>query len=172
MKRKQTMAFIKLIALFILISAPIQNSGLISQPTQIGKGAMKFLGQKIFDAICYAPNGIYSKNGEVALSLTYNLNLNGKDIVKASLEEMQKQNKIKKQTAENWRSALIKIIPNVKKGDTITGIRDKSGTSHFYKNNKYLGSISDKEFGVLFFNIWLGEKTSQPELRKKLLGLA
>ena len=40
----------------------------------------------------------------------------------------------------------------------------------FYKDNTEIGRIKDPAFSVAFFNIWLGDKTSAPELRRKLLG--
>ncbi len=137
----------------------------------IGEGSYKFLGQKVFDAICYGPDGKYQNGKEVALSLKYHLKLTRGDIVNASIAEISRQGKIDKAKLAKWRSELNKVIIDVKKGDTITAIRDKNGISHFYRNGDFKGKILDKEFGAYFFNIWLGEKTSQPELRKKLLGL-
>jgi hypothetical protein len=33
------------------------------------------------------------------------------------------------------------------------------------------GSIDDVELGRLFFDIWLGDDTSEPRLRRELLGI-
>jgi hypothetical protein len=41
----------------------------------------------------------------------------------------------------------------------------------FYSNGEEIGSVDDSEFTTSFFNIWLGEKTSEPKFRKALLGL-
>lgn len=158
-------------ALIILFVSPFPNSNLITQPKPVGMGSYNFLGQKVFDATCYAPNGKYQSGKEVALSLKYNVKLTRGDIVNASITEISRQGKFEKTKLEKWRVELKKIMVDVKKGDTISGIRDKNGFSHFYKNGEFKGKIIDQEFGTHFFNIWLGEKTSQPELRKKLLGL-
>jgi hypothetical protein len=38
-------------------------------------------------------------------------------------------------------------------------------------NDKPIGNIDDAEFARAFFAIWLDPKTSEPSLRKQLLGL-
>ena len=62
------------------------------------------------------------------------------------------------------------LFPDVHKGDTLTGVYTRKGTTIFYKNGKKLETINDPEFGRAFFGIWLSENTSEPDLRKQLLG--
>jgi hypothetical protein len=39
----------------------------------------------------------------------------------------------------------------------------------FFYNMKLIGKITDEKLVGSFFDIWLSEKTSHPELREKLL---
>ena len=64
-----------------------------------------------------------------------------------------------------------KIFPNVSENTSLVGVYTKEGTSIFYKDELEIGRVIDPEFGMAFFNIWLSEKTTEPELRRKLLGL-
>jgi hypothetical protein len=40
----------------------------------------------------------------------------------------------------------------------------------FFRNGTPIGDIDDREFARAFFAIWLDPRTSEPELRKQLLG--
>jgi hypothetical protein len=70
-----------------------------------------------------------------------------------------------------WYQQMADLFPNVKEGENITGVFDKNQHSHFYYQGKLIGTIEDKVFGQSFFGIWLHEKTSEPKMRKQLLGL-
>jgi hypothetical protein len=63
------------------------------------------------------------------------------------------------------------IFPNIKEGENITGVVDENKHTHFYHEGILIGSIDDKTFAQSFFGIWLDEKTSEPKMRKQLLGL-
>jgi hypothetical protein len=43
--------------------------------------------------------------------------------------------------------------------------------SFFYYNNELIGEIGQQEFSQLFLDIWLSENTSEPDLRRELLGV-
>ena len=77
----------------------------------------------------------------------------------------------KKASLSAWEKIMLEIFPNVEKGQTITGICLPSGTSVFYLDDTLLGEVNDKAFTTKFFDIWLGDKTSEPKLRSKLLKL-
>ena len=67
------------------------------------------------------------------------------------------------------------IWPDINEGDELIIYVNKAGQSIFYSDisdvsTQELGVIKDEEFGPAFLDIWLSEKTSEPELRVKLLG--
>jgi hypothetical protein len=84
---------------------------------------------------------------------------------------MQKQGFTGTKKLATWREEMKRIFPDVKKGKNITGILSSSGETLFYYEEKLIGTVKDPLFGKQFFAIWLSTKTSEPALRKALLGL-
>lgn len=70
---------------------------------------------------------------------------------------------------QDYLSLLQQIWPNINKGDTLSLIFDKR-SSAFYYNQELIGIVDSPQFGQLFIDIWLAKNTSQPNLRKELLG--
>ena len=62
------------------------------------------------------------------------------------------------------------IFPNVKAGQTITGVRTKGGLTEFHFQGRKIGTISDPDYTRVFFDIWLGDSTKNPSLRARLVG--
>ena len=75
---------------------------------------------------------------------------------------MLKQHKV-------WAGELNKLWLDVKKGDTLAAELLADGRVNFYFNQQLLGPVADPAFGPVFFDIWLSEKTTAPELRQALL---
>ena len=84
---------------------------------------------------------------------------------------MRAQKAFSTEELDDWKNQLSGIIPNVDSETTITGIRNTEGATLFYKNGEIIGQIDDTRFTQGFFNIWLGENTSETGLRSQLLGL-
>lgn len=146
-------------------------SNYIDAPTVIGEKRLTYFIWDVYDASLLAPDGIFDETKEFALRLKYLRDVKGTDITKISLEEIKKQGLDDGVTLEKWKQEMNAIFPDIKKSDMITGIRDVSGHAVFYLNDKRLGAIKDKDFTKAFFDIWLGEKTTMPSLRQKLLNL-
>jgi hypothetical protein len=49
-------------------------------------------------------------------------------------------------------------------------VAEASGATQFYFNGQPLGRINEPAFTERFFAIWLGERSSQPDMRVALLG--
>jgi len=64
---------------------------------------------------------------------------------------------------------MKQFFVDVVDGDRITGLNLPQLGIRYYYNGKPLGEIQDREFAKAFFGIWLDPRTSEPELRKKLL---
>lgn len=135
----------------------------------VGKARLKVMLWKVFDAELYAPNGQYGKQQPFALSLTYLRNLKGAKIVESTISELRAQGMQDESALTDWAKQLQDIFPDVGKGSNITGVRDAEGHTLFYCDNLACGSVSNPDFTNRFFDIWLGEATSKPAFRKKLL---
>ena len=66
---------------------------------------------------------------------------------------------------------ISRLSCNVKTGDVIVGVLKPNQGAEFYHQSRLSGRIDDIDFARTFFAIWLDERTSEPELRKRLLGL-
>jgi hypothetical protein len=70
---------------------------------------------------------------------------------------------------KKYRSILASLFPNIYSGDQLIGIKTANSDGIFFYNKKWIGKINDEKLVDSFFDIWLSEKTSHPELREKLL---
>lgn len=149
--------------------SPIHNY--MTNENIVGEGRFRHYIWDVYDARLYAPGGEWVANNPFALELTYLMSLKGKAIADQSIKEMRKQGFTDEIKLATWHNQMRSIFPDVSTGEVITGIFTEDGTSVFYFGLKEIGRIQDPEFSKVFFDIWLGSKTSEPELRKKLLGL-
>jgi len=66
---------------------------------------------------------------------------------------------------------MTRTFPDVVQGDRITGVQRPAQSARFFLNGALRGELQDAEFAARFFGIWLGPQTSEPALRRALLGL-
>jgi len=165
--------FALLLAFLFLVPAHADSvvaEEFMPDPQVVGKGRMKVMLWNVFDATLYAENGQYDADKPFALSLAYLRKLKGKKIVEKTLSEIRSQGPLDSETGKRWSTALDKIIPDVDDKTIITGVRDARANTLFYQNGAFIGQIDDPAFTEAFFGIWLGNKSSKPELTRKLLG--
>ena len=148
-------------------SASVQT--MVPHAQEVGGGRMTYLMFDVYDAALFAPEGHYDPNAPFALRLSYLRDLEGKDVAKRSIEEMRKQGFTDEVKLATWYSQLSAIFPDVHEGTVLTGIRTGDGETVFDEGGKEIGRIHDPEFTRAFFDIWLSPKTTDPELRAKLL---
>ena len=139
-----------------------------------GMGTLRWMGLKIYEARLFAstrPDPAQLTQLPFALELTYARDFNGPSIAERSINEIKKLGIGSAEQHQAWRSRMQAIFPNVKSGDRIRGLHRPGLGASFMLNDKPIGSIDDAEFARAFFAIWLDPKTSEPSLRKELLGL-
>ena len=136
----------------------------------VGQGLYSFMFWDLYIARLYAPNGKLHQNKAFALELEYLRNLSGRKIADKSIEEIRKQGFNDEIRLADWHNQIQAMFPDVGNGDILTGVSSPSRETIFYQNGTEIGRIKDPEFTKRFFDIWLGEKTSAPELRMSLLG--
>jgi hypothetical protein len=105
---------------------------------------------------------------QLIFEIEYFADISKEDLIKRTVEQWQHQN-IPKEAYQPYISQLNSIWPAITEGDSLA-ILVKKDSSIFYFNNQRIGIIEDNFFGRLFIDIWLNKKTSQPSLRKQLLG--
>lgn len=167
--------FLYFICLLTLISPLAVNAAehiksAVPNAQKVGEGRMTYLFWDVYDAQLFAPNGKWTAQSPYALKLSYLRRFSGDKIADRSVIEMRKQGIKDEVKLATWHSQMKNIFPDVNENTSLTGIRTKNEETVFYDENKEIGRIRDKEFTKAFFNIWLSPKTSEPELRRQLLG--
>ena len=158
----------------ISISTASQSDGLqlLKQENLVGEARMTYLFWDVYDAKLFAHDGQWRVDEPFILELNYLRSLKGKSIAERSIEKIRDQGFDNEVKLNEWLITLVKIFPDVDETSTIKGVVDEKRSTRFYLNDELIGTIEQPEFTTQFFNIWVGEKTSEPKLRKKLLGLS
>lgn len=168
----------KLFAFFAILffsASPVMAKDIVEKYVpnahQVGTGRLSIVFWDVYDATLYAPYGKWVAHKPSALSIHYFRDIKGADIADRSVEEIQKQGFSDEAKLAEWHKKMQAIFPDVKNGSELTAIFTAQKSTDFYSNGKYIGSIIGLEFGTHFFDIWLSKKTSEPALRRKLLGI-
>ncbi len=151
---------------------PAELRGLLPPHKLLGKGRLTVWGFEVYDASLWVTPGFNADKLTAlpfALELAYLRDFTNSDIAKRSIAEMRRSATISDAQADAWTAAMLRVIPNVKKGDRITGVYRPGAGAAFLVNGKPSGEIMDAEFARLFFGIWLSPKTSEPKVRSALL---
>ena len=155
--------------------APAEVASALPAADLIGAATMRFVGFEIYEARLWAAPGFAAADypeHAFALELRYARNLDGEAITERSLTEMRRVGSFDRTQERAWREQLARAIPDVKAGDRLTGLRDAKGATRFFANGRQTAVITDPEFSRLFFGIWLSPQTSEPALRRDLIGRA
>lgn len=152
------------------VRADFSLNDALAPETLVGEARLKVLFWNVFDARLHAPDAAFDPEAPFALSLSYLRKLKAAKIIEKSIEEMASQPSTDRRELSRWKVQLAAIIPDVRDGTTITGLRDEDGNAIFYRDDELIGRIDDPAFSRSFFGIWLGEATSEPDLRRGLLG--
>jgi hypothetical protein len=144
----------------------------LPQGQLIGSGRLTVWGFAVYDARLWAPAGFGADSYEyqpLALELAYLRAFDAADIADRSLQEMRRGGTISPARADQWRAEMLRVFPNIRKGDRIMGLHRPGVGAAFWVNGRASGEIRDAEFARLFFGIWLSPSSSEPQLRAALL---
>jgi hypothetical protein len=137
----------------------------------LGTGQLSWLVFDAYTAELWCDAGVWSYDVPFALRIKYEMDFSKTDLIERTFKEIEGQQKLTSAQREGLDLALQASFPDVAENDTITAVYQPNGVTTFYHNGEETGTITDKTLSQRFFDIWLGEKTSEPKLRKKLLGL-
>lgn len=144
-------------------------AALATEPPELplrGQGDYKWLFLHIYEARLWGEKSEDVYSGPLLLELKYSRSFKGKDIVEQSLKELLKAGNLKSDRDE-WEKKLLEIFPDVKEGDVIQArFSPRTGIVFYLNSVKELGRLTDLNTSKKFLDIWLGEKTSAPELKK------
>jgi hypothetical protein len=137
---------------------------------KVGAGVLTYLFWDVYRATLYAPKAGWRRDAPFALTLAYMRDLKGRDIAERTISEIRGQGYDDEQKLAAWFDRLAELFPDVGDGDSLTAVRDTDARTVFYRGSLRIGTIEDPVFTARFFDIWLGDKTSEPKLRRALLG--
>jgi hypothetical protein len=136
----------------------------------LGSGKMSWYGLHLYDAALWAPVGAFDPQQPFALALRYVRGFKGEHIAQRSVAEIERLGFGDLATRQRWGEAMKGIFPDVRPGDTLTGVyRPGKGAEFFYRDAS-IGTIDDPQFARAFFSIWLDPRTREPKLRARLIG--
>jgi hypothetical protein len=139
--------------------------------TVIGKAKFSVLFWDIYQSTLLTTSGNYpikNKQHQLLFEINYLKDISRDELIERTVQQWQHIG-IKTANYQDYIPALKRIWPNIKKGDTLSLVITNQNSA-FYFNQQYIGSINDAAFGQRFIDIWLARNTSQPKLRKQLLG--
>jgi len=140
-----------------------------------GQGRLRFFGLHVYDIRLWSSSPLRGEDAlrlGAALEIEYARKLLGTLIAERSLTEMQRLADIPVGDGERWLATMKQLFPDVQAGDRIIGVHQPGEGARFHLNGRLLGEVRDPTFARLFFGIWLSPRTSEPQLRAALLGLA
>ncbi|MES2943572.1 MAG: chalcone isomerase family protein [Pseudomonadota bacterium] len=138
----------------------------------LGKTRLTVWGFQVYDARLWVTPAFRADrlaSQLFALELSYLRDFTNIDIAERSIKEMRRSASITEEQAKSWITEMLRVVPNVKKGDRIMGVNRPGEGALFLVNGQSSGEIKDAEFAALFFGIWLSPKTSEPQMRSALL---
>lgn len=153
----------------------LELQSVLPSATIAGRHRFTSWGFDVYEAQLWVAPGFKASEYErhaFALELNYLRDFSSAAISKRSLEEMQRQNGFPSEKLAVWQQALRSAIPDVRKGDRVTGIYQPDRGTVFLINGQETGMIADNAFGPLFFGIWLSAQSSEPRMRAALLAVA
>jgi hypothetical protein len=139
------------------------------EPARVGTATYNYLFWTLYDAQLVAPGGIFRRDAPLMLTLTYRRDIPSADILAATADELRRLGAAEADI-ERWSGAFGSMVPDVRDGDSIAGIRIADGRTLFYVNGAFAGKIDDPAFGRYFFDIWLGPRSRDRQFTARLTG--
>lgn len=135
----------------------------------VGEGSMRWFGLTLYHAALFCQDGRYTPAQSCALQLRYARSFKAERIVAASLEQMRKLG-APSARFDDWRVQMQRAFVDVAAGDSLTGVHLPGRGARFYAGERQTAQIDDPEFARWFFAIWLDPASSEPALRRQLIG--
>ena len=137
----------------------------------VGGGLLRVFGFQVYNAYLWTPEGAsFDQSKPHVLDIHYLRTFSAKQLAERSIDEMRGQGTGSEAVYPKWITEMQRVLADVKEGDRLIGIVTPARTAKFFHNGTYRGEVADAAFTDAFFGIWLGEKSSQPGLRERLLG--
>ncbi len=139
-----------------------------------GQTRLRVWGFEVYDAALWTAPGASVATLEaqpLALEIRYLRDIKGRDLAERSIREMQRSGALSADQERRWLDEMLRVFPDVRQGDRLVGLQRPGAGASFWINGRFQGEVRDIEFARRFFGIWLSPQTSEPAMRRALLGL-
>lgn len=155
------------------LRAPTEAAAVLSDLRLLGRGTLRYFGLLVYEARLWAGADFSPARYDghaFALELQYARKLDGSAIARRSIVEMRRAGSLDDDQAQAWEAALARAFPDVAPGDRLTGVHVPGQVTRFFHNGRPTSAVTDPAFARSFFGIWLAATTSEPGLRRQLIG--
>ena len=122
---------------------------------RVGAAHYEVLSVRLFEAELWNESGAFSWESPFALSLTYQRAASASTLVNRSIREMSQRGAGDARRLAPLRAQLERCMPDVGRGDRITGVSTSANTARFFFNGAYRCDVRWPGFSRSFFGIWL-----------------
>ena len=169
------------ILFFLMCIAPLPALAVMQKPAELvpyihaqtayGDGVYTWTMFTAYEASLWTDAQEWQMDSPFALSIQYRMHFTPQELADRSVEEMAQIETLSDEQQKAYGATLAALLPDVKKNDVLTALRQPGKGAAFFHNGKPAGSIADETLARRFFGIWLSPKTSAPKLRSALLSL-
>ena len=140
----------------------------------IGTGEFRKFGFDVYSARLWSTSRPLASGQPFALELIYQRSISREDLVQASVREIKRLSgsSVSDEQLAAWKAQMQQSFVDVQAGTRLTGVYLPGLGARFYIGQQLLREVDDLQFAEAFFAIWLDPRTSNPELRQQLLGIA
>jgi hypothetical protein len=124
----------------------------------------------IYDAELWSAGPRWSPDAPYALAITYARDIGSDELVARTQAELERMGRWDAADEARWRDELERAFPDVRPGDRLVGVHLPGQPLRFYYNGKLYSEIQEPRLARVFFGLWLDPHTSEPEMRRRLLG--
>lgn len=152
------------------IDLPSMSTLEIQDLKLVGRAQFSVLFWDIYQSSLYTTSGDF--DGAVSgtlFKISYQRAITKQELLNKTIEQWQHL-RIAEEEYLPYVPQLNTIWPDIEEGDNLTFFVE-GNSSKFYFNGRIIGVIEGKDFAPLFLAIWLSPQTSQPQLRRSLLGI-
>lgn len=141
---------------------------------KVGMAEFSYLFWDVYDSYLFNHSGKIDSNypwyeqAPLALEIRYKRDIDAQDLIDSTVEQWEHLG-LKKEQYQEYLPWLKKVWPDLKDGDRLA-LFVQDGHSVFFYNKEEIARQSDPYFSRIFLDIWLSADTSEPKLRKRLLG--
>jgi hypothetical protein len=137
---------------------------------EAGSGAFRFFGLRVYDAKLWTPGPRFDPAAPFALGIRYARDIKGFKLAEESVNQWRRMRYGFEDRYDAWETQMRRVFPDVKADDELVGVHLPGRGALFYFNGKPVGEVADSAFARAFFAIWLDERTTEPGLRRALIG--